>query len=585
MENTDTLRLPPVSVLESVWAGEDADNLALSLDSLLDQSVLPDEIVLVKDGPLTPALDRVIDERVQRHPGLFSIVPLEKNGGLGNALRTGLSACRNEYVARMDSDDFSPPDRLEKQLTYLAAHPDVDILSGVIEEFDGEVTNVTGKRVVPLENDDIWAYCLTRSPFNHAACVYKKSTVEKAGSYNGARPQVEDHDLWMRMRRLGAKAANLTDTLLFVRAGKAMHKRRHGLKRARALNDFYKEMYLRGEVSHTKYLRNSFFACGLQLMPAWLHALCYKFLRSNTIPYTCSAPPKTYLPKGRYLLREEDPVSTAQRQETLLNMLSDVQAACEKAGLRVLLAGGSCLGAIRHRGFIPWDDDVDLVMPREDYDRLRKEFSSLLGDKYVLSAPGVPDPTNLFVKIILPDPSAPREPDQTDEVRGVWVDIMPLDYAPANPVRRALKGFYIDALNFLSVSCRLYKFRNPVYKAFMADTLPHRIKYRLRMLLGFLMSVKPYEYWYTRFDRAEQGEMSPYLTAGSGIRHYRGEVRPKEVFLPPHEAEFGPIKACVPNLAHEYLKQQYGSDYLTPPPEDKRLIHHFLKPEYELADK
>ncbi|MBR6499074.1 MAG: glycosyltransferase, partial [Clostridia bacterium] len=92
MENTDTLRLPPVSVLESVWAGEDADNLALSLDSLLDQSVLPDEIVLVKDGPLTPALDRVIDERVQRHPGLFSIVPLEKNGGLGNALRTGLSA-------------------------------------------------------------------------------------------------------------------------------------------------------------------------------------------------------------------------------------------------------------------------------------------------------------------------------------------------------------------------------------------------------------------------------------------------------------------------------------------------------------
>ena len=105
MENTERPVLPPVSVLESVWAGEDADNLALSLDSLLDQTVLPDEIVLVKDGPLTPALDLVIDERVSRHPGLFNIVSLEKNGGLGNALRTGLSACRNEYVARMDSDD------------------------------------------------------------------------------------------------------------------------------------------------------------------------------------------------------------------------------------------------------------------------------------------------------------------------------------------------------------------------------------------------------------------------------------------------------------------------------------------------
>ncbi|MBR6008822.1 MAG: LicD family protein [Clostridia bacterium] len=585
METAERHPLPPVSVLESVWAGEEADNLALSLDSLLDQTVPPDEIVLVKDGPLSPSLDRVIDERTERHPGLFNIVSLEKNGGLGNALRIGLSACKNEYVARMDSDDFSPPDRLEKQLTYLAAHPDVDILSGVIEEFDGEITNVTGKRVVPLENDDIWAYCLTRSPFNHAACVYKKSAIEKAGSYNGRRPRVEDHDLWMRLRRLNAKAANLTDTLLLARAGKAMHKRRHGLKNARALNDFYKEMYLRGEVSYKKYLRNSFFACGLQLMPAWLHALCYKFLRRNTTPYTCKTPPKTYLPKGRYLLREEDEALTKQRQETLLNMLSDVQAACDGAKLRVLLAGGSCLGAIRHKGFIPWDDDVDLVMPREDYDILRRDFSSLLGDKYVLSAPGTENPTNLFVKIILPDPSAPREPDQTKEIRGVWVDIMPLDYAPAGRVKRAFKGLYIDALNFLSVSCRLYRFRNPVYKAFMADTIPHRIKYRLRMALGFLMSVKPYEYWYGRFDRAERGELSPYLTAGSGIRHYLGETRPAEVFLPPHEAEFDGINAYVPNLAHEYLKQQYGSDYLTPPPEDRRLIHHFLKPEYELPDQ
>ncbi|MBR5010067.1 MAG: LicD family protein, partial [Clostridia bacterium] len=208
-----------------------------------------------------------------------------------------------------------------------------------------------------------------------------------------------------------------------------------------------------------------------------------------------------------------------------------------------------------------------------------------LGDRYVLSAPGTADPTNLFVKIILPDASAPREPDQTDGVRGVWVDIMPMDYAPASPVKRALKGLYIDALNFLSVSCRLYKFRDPVYKAYMADTLPRRLKYRLRMLLGFIMSVKPYEYWYLKFDRAERGEYSPYLTVGSGIRHYRGETRPAEVFLPPHEAEFDGVKAYVPNLAHEYLKTQYGSDYLTPPPEDRRLIHHFLRPEYDTPDK
>lgn len=108
--------MKPYSVLMAVYQKEKAEYLKESIVSMISQTVPADEIVIVCDGPLTDALDQVIKEMINDCPGLFRIVRLKRQGGLGNALKTGVDACRNEWIARMDSDDISVSDRCERQL-------------------------------------------------------------------------------------------------------------------------------------------------------------------------------------------------------------------------------------------------------------------------------------------------------------------------------------------------------------------------------------------------------------------------------------------------------------------------------------
>ncbi|MCF0114853.1 MAG: glycosyltransferase, partial [Erysipelotrichaceae bacterium] len=104
------------SVLMSLYYKEKPENLRQCLDSLLNQTVLPDEITIVKDGPLTDELEEVLKEYKDINPDLYTFVPLETNHGLGLALAEGIKVCRNELVARMDTDDISVSNRFEKQL-------------------------------------------------------------------------------------------------------------------------------------------------------------------------------------------------------------------------------------------------------------------------------------------------------------------------------------------------------------------------------------------------------------------------------------------------------------------------------------
>ena len=578
--------LPHYSVLMSVYAGEKPEYLSKSLDSMLSQTLPPFEIVLVKDGPLTQGLEDVIAQKDVEHPGVIKAVQLNANQGLGNALREGLSYCKCEYVARMDSDDISYPNRMEKQMRYLAEHPDTDILSGVIDEFDTDESHITGSRVLPLENDDIWAFARTRSPFNHAAAVFKKSKVLQAGSYRGDLPRVEDHDLWMRMYRVEAKAANLPDHILYVRGGSGMHVRRHGLKNARALRRFYREMYMMGEISYVHYLFDIACACGLQLMPAWLHKACYKLIRKNDKPYKAKKALKHAIPRGDLLTRTSTPEEIKQAQNEILGIYRDVKRVCDEEGLRLILSGGSCLGAIRHGGFIPWDDDMDTVMPREDYERLKVLFDDRLGDKYIMQVPGVPghEPSNLFMKIVKRDGIKRAQVLQaaSNDAKGLWLDIVPMEYAPVEGWKRLVKGLACDALAYIAVSNYLYTFRNPVYRAYMSGSFGKSALYWLRNAIGFVFSFKKYTDWYALFDRFSRGaEKTDTVTFPAGIRHYLGEALKLDTILPPFEGEFEKQIVCLPAQAHVYLKNLYGSDYLTLPPENKRRGHSFLKPEYE----
>jgi glycosyltransferase involved in cell wall biosynthesis len=205
------------SVLMSVYYKEDPRYLKTSINSMLDQTLKPDQIIIVKDGKLTIELDEVINEFLLAHPILFTIVTLEKNIGLGLALNKGLNVCRNELVARMDSDDISLNNRCELQVDEFMKNNDLTIVGTMTNEFYDEPNNIVSSRIVPTEHSEILKFSRRRSPFNHPTVMYKKHAVLKCGGYHDIRRK-EDIDLFVRMLNSGCVSMNINKALLLFRS-------------------------------------------------------------------------------------------------------------------------------------------------------------------------------------------------------------------------------------------------------------------------------------------------------------------------------------------------------------------------------
>ena len=213
------------SVLQTVYKSDAPDAFKLSLESMLNQTVKPDEVVLVKDGPIPETLQNVIDELDNKVPGMIVQVQLEKNMGLGLALNEGLKCCKNELVARMDSDDISLPERCGKQLAMFECNPELDIVGCPVKEFIGTPDNIVGERNVPLENEEIHKYAKRRDPFNHPTVMYKKSKVMLYGPYRDYRKN-QDTALWIDMLSKGCKAANCKEYLFLFRFDEGTYRKR-----------------------------------------------------------------------------------------------------------------------------------------------------------------------------------------------------------------------------------------------------------------------------------------------------------------------------------------------------------------------
>ena len=212
----------------SLYIKEKPEYFCDCMESVLDQSARPSEIVIVKDGALTDELERTLDEYVRKSPELYTIVPLKTNQGLGGALREGILHCENELVARMDTDDIARKDRFERQLFEFERDGDLDICGSHIEEFEGSIDNIVAKRRVPLDEASIKKYQKRRDAFNHMTVMYKKSAVLRAGNYQQC-PLMEDTLLWVNMIQSGAKCKNIDDSLVYARVGEDMFLRRGGL--------------------------------------------------------------------------------------------------------------------------------------------------------------------------------------------------------------------------------------------------------------------------------------------------------------------------------------------------------------------
>lgn len=254
--------------------------LCASLDSIFTQTVIPDEVILVEDGPLTYELYSVLDEYEKKYPQLKRI-KLSQNGGLGKALNEGLKHCSYELVARMDTDDIAIPDRFEKQVKFMSAHPEVDISSGWLIEFSDSIENRLSLKKVPKTHEQICEYIKYRNPLNHPAVILKKSIVEKAGGYQHF-PLFEDWFLWARMLSEGAIFANVQEPLVYFRTSPEMYKRRGGIEYAKNSTKFQFKLYNLGLISLFQALKSSLIRDGVYLLPNNIRSFIYSnFLRSK----------------------------------------------------------------------------------------------------------------------------------------------------------------------------------------------------------------------------------------------------------------------------------------------------------------
>ena len=263
------------SVLMSVYNKEKPTFLRQAMNSMWNQTIPTNDFVLVCDGPLTEDLDSVIREMEEEHRGVLQIIRLAKNGGLGNALNTGLKYCKNELVARMDSDDISRPERCEKQLKVFIFHPEINICSGIVEEFSSSIDMIEARRVPPETQEEIIAFAKKRNPFNHPCVMYKKKAVDGAGGYQDFY-LLEDYYLWIRMLLRGSIGYNLQEPLLWMRAGSDMYKRRAGWKYAQSQKVLFKYMKESRFIGTEQYILSTITRIASSMMPNSIREFAYK---------------------------------------------------------------------------------------------------------------------------------------------------------------------------------------------------------------------------------------------------------------------------------------------------------------------
>lgn len=223
-------KLSPFSVLISVYIKENPIYFRKSLESIFKQTLLPNEIVLIKDGPLTNELEAVITEYATKCREVFKIIPLSENKGLGHALSIGVIQCSNEIIARMDTDDICAINRFEKQIKFLDSNPNIDLIGSNVEEFNNFPGDLKRYRKMPEHGKALKKYSRFRNPVNHPSVMFRKNKVLQAGNYNEDILLFEDFSLFIRMLNNGSEFYNIQECLLYFRTGIGIEviKRRSG---------------------------------------------------------------------------------------------------------------------------------------------------------------------------------------------------------------------------------------------------------------------------------------------------------------------------------------------------------------------
>lgn len=267
------------SVLMSVYINDNPDHFKFALESVsVQQTVKPDQIVIVQDGIVSREIDEIINDLSNRNDIEFTVIKKNINSGLADSLNLGLAACKYEYVARMDADDISVERRFELQTSIMDFDSSLDILGGFIIEFEENDKITSSIREVGLTNEDIIKMSKHRCPFNHMTVMYKKNKVLEVGGYDVSYGKLEDYKLWVDMMSKGCKCRNLSDILVKVRVGNGMLQRRSN---PREIQDWDKlQILLRdsGIINRLELIQNRLYIRIFTYCPVWIKKYVYKIM-------------------------------------------------------------------------------------------------------------------------------------------------------------------------------------------------------------------------------------------------------------------------------------------------------------------
>lgn len=264
----------------------------------------------------------------------------------------------------------------------------------------------------------------------------------------------------------------------------------------------------------------------------------------------------------------------------VLSMAFDIIDFCEEHDIDCMLVGGSCLGAVRHEGMIPWDDDMDLAMSRRDFDRFCKLFpESPLAQKYELTVPGETVGHVILLSQVRAKGTTFRGKDDFSENCGIPVDIFVIENTPDNPVLRNMQSFASMVLGFLQSARKFAKYPER-YRSLAGDDSDLRKAVETKIRIGRLARMLPLEWWTNAaidmYSRSKN-DSSTNVTIPSGMRHFTGELQERAVFFPPATLRFEGRDVKVPHDPDAYLRCIYGEDYMTPPSEENREVHVALE--------
>ncbi len=261
------------SVLMSVYFKEKPVYLAECLQSLVDQTLKADEVILVEDGPISSELK----VEIEKYRDVLNIVSvaLSVNIGLAKALNVGLKYCSYDLVARMDTDDIALPDRFEKQIALMSSNPDIAVSSGFVEEFN-DTGEILSQRVIPLEHDALVDFAKMRSPLSHPAVIFRKRVVLSVGGYPELYP--EDYLLWVMLIQSEYKISNIPDVLVRMRTGHDFITRR-GWSFLKGELQTYRYLYKTNFINLYEYIKIVFLKSLLRLSPGFVKVFLYKVAR------------------------------------------------------------------------------------------------------------------------------------------------------------------------------------------------------------------------------------------------------------------------------------------------------------------